>query len=416
MILDEKLFEDKAVIKLNTEQKRILWDRLDMAEVYADEDYEWASLDRCIDLDWELRENGDPDYPYTLYMPGYGAWDDITIDLYNELITGEKVESIVSRKGLRKHKALKEDEGNQIAQDAIDSKNANFEADKETTREVRKELAKQGIATKEDGTPITEDLDSNLINELEDKLKDFESRGFEDLQIQVDGNYIWFLAELSYRTQAKLADELDVIVQKYDKDAYFDAEDAGRWFAVVNATTLTEANENKCCICGGPIGQYGNNAQPVKDGVCCDKCNYEVVLPARLGLVKTESLTEETIVAEIEETPAEIEEPAVEAAPVAGPEAGIASVINNLIQDAFRAVDNYNSAIVTINDLGLTNVSTILADIVADENINIGRLQEALQLVDVNAANIEIGKQEAQSQIETPIETVEEDPEEGMHY
>ena len=44
----------------------------------------------------------------------------------------------------------------------------------------------------------------------------------------------------------------------------------------------------KCCICGGklPIGKYGNNPEPVKpssSGVCCDKCNMQVVIPARLG-------------------------------------------------------------------------------------------------------------------------------------
>ncbi|MEK6916053.1 MAG: hypothetical protein AABW89_05940 [Nanoarchaeota archaeon] len=39
----------------------------------------------------------------------------------------------------------------------------------------------------------------------------------------------------------------------------------------------------KCSICGDLIEEkYGNNAQPVNDGICCDKCNIEVVIPARL--------------------------------------------------------------------------------------------------------------------------------------
>ena len=29
----------------------------------------------------------------------------------------------------------------------------------------------------------------------------------------------------------------------------------------------------------------GNNAEPVNSGRCCDKCNMEVVIPARLGIV-----------------------------------------------------------------------------------------------------------------------------------
>ena len=37
-----------------------------------------------------------------------------------------------------------------------------------------------------------------------------------------------------------------------------------------------------CCICGIKIKDYGNNPDPVKlSGRCCDKCNKEVVIPAR---------------------------------------------------------------------------------------------------------------------------------------
>ena len=50
-----------------------------------------------------------------------------------------------------------------------------------------------------------------------------------------------------------------------------------------------------CCICDGPIDPHttpdgrvywthGHNAQPVKDGRCCTKCNETKVLPLRLGL------------------------------------------------------------------------------------------------------------------------------------
>lgn len=47
-----------------------------------------------------------------------------------------------------------------------------------------------------------------------------------------------------------------------------------------------EEKENegrKCCLCGEKIGGYGNNAQPLKDGRCCDKCNVEKVIPARIS-------------------------------------------------------------------------------------------------------------------------------------
>lgn len=43
--------------------------------------------------------------------------------------------------------------------------------------------------------------------------------------------------------------------------------------------------EFTCCICGQHIkGEWGNNPFPVVNaGECCDKCNYSVVIPARLN-------------------------------------------------------------------------------------------------------------------------------------
>lgn len=48
------------------------------------------------------------------------------------------------------------------------------------------------------------------------------------------------------------------------------------------------AEKIKCSICGKLIEPnafgwiYGNNAQPVNNGRCCDFCNYNVVIPARI--------------------------------------------------------------------------------------------------------------------------------------
>lgn len=44
----------------------------------------------------------------------------------------------------------------------------------------------------------------------------------------------------------------------------------------------------KCVICGKALkkGDYGNNPEPIKpysSGVCCDECNRDKVIPARLG-------------------------------------------------------------------------------------------------------------------------------------
>jgi hypothetical protein len=48
----------------------------------------------------------------------------------------------------------------------------------------------------------------------------------------------------------------------------------------------------KCCICGlkkmgwGENQQFGNNPAPydnTKDAQCCDSCNRQVVIPARIA-------------------------------------------------------------------------------------------------------------------------------------
>ncbi len=47
---------------------------------------------------------------------------------------------------------------------------------------------------------------------------------------------------------------------------------------------LDEGNDKKICsICGKEYDGFGNNAEPVNDGKCCDDCNINVVIPARLA-------------------------------------------------------------------------------------------------------------------------------------
>ena len=43
-----------------------------------------------------------------------------------------------------------------------------------------------------------------------------------------------------------------------------------------------------CCICGIEYTGFGNNAQPVQDGRCCNACNSLYVIPARLKQAKLE--------------------------------------------------------------------------------------------------------------------------------
>ena len=52
--------------------------------------------------------------------------------------------------------------------------------------------------------------------------------------------------------------------------------------------TAKEDVKKICCFCGKPLPTIAsqNNAKPVKDGVCCLKCNITIVAPARARLTK----------------------------------------------------------------------------------------------------------------------------------
>jgi len=54
---------------------------------------------------------------------------------------------------------------------------------------------------------------------------------------------------------------------------------------------IEETTLKQCSICDGfiePVGTWllGNNAQPINNGRCCDKCNAEKVIPARIEMVR----------------------------------------------------------------------------------------------------------------------------------
>ena len=39
----------------------------------------------------------------------------------------------------------------------------------------------------------------------------------------------------------------------------------------------------KCCLCGKTINGFGNNPYPLaNEGQCCDDCNWNLVIPARV--------------------------------------------------------------------------------------------------------------------------------------
>ena len=109
---------------------------------------------------------------------------------------------------------------------------------------------------------------SKLKNELEAELKKFmteSKRGFdaeknpedkwntyygdycgvEDIETDEDGDYIIHVyAEVSYDSLAELAERLNKIITKYDKDAYFEAECSGRLVSLMHRNTVEIINES----------------------------------------------------------------------------------------------------------------------------------------------------------------------------
>lgn len=55
---------------------------------------------------------------------------------------------------------------------------------------------------------------------------------------------------------------------------------------IIESRIIEQNNKDeirKCSICGDLIFEdEGNNAEPINNGRCCDRCNIEVVIPARL--------------------------------------------------------------------------------------------------------------------------------------
>ena len=89
--------------------------------------------------------------------------------------------------------------------------------------------------------------------------------------------------------------------------------------------------------------------------------------------------------------------------PVATPEEnGVATLLINSISDTWNKINDYNSILTTISDTDLENaeeVSSIVKDVVDEENKNVGRLVSALKKVSPNTNNIDLGQEEAEMKL-----------------
>ena len=105
---------------------------------------------------------------------------------------------------------------------------------------------------------------------------------------------------LAYKDQIKNCkswEDLQELSIKIKNDSMLSAdEEYNLRFDVAEKNKEFNLNENKeskiCCICKKPFNGYGNNAEPVCSGSCCDECNMKEVIPARMNMFKKPSKNE----------------------------------------------------------------------------------------------------------------------------
>ena len=127
--------------------------------------------------------------------------------------------------------------------------------------------------------------------------------------------------------------------------------------------------------------------------------NYQftIFVPEDAKVIKFDKPIKEDLEGEKEELEA------VPDTPTTPDEFGAAGLINALIQDEWQAIQGYNDAIATLSTTDIdTDIINIFKDITNEENIHIGQLQKALEMVSPNVSSISEGEQEGAEQLEEP--------------
>lgn len=107
------------------------------------------------------------------------------------------------------------------------------------------------------------------------------------------------------------------------------------------------------------------------------------------------------------EAPADHNGEAVPAGPNSGLESGIADTLINLINDEWEAIQGYNNFRDMIlqmqqnNDGDYTDMLKVIDEVVNEENLHVGQLQELLKGVSPNTESIAKGEEEAQEQLQS---------------
>ena len=124
---------------------------------------------------------------------------------------------------------------------------------------------------------------------------------------------------------------------------------------------------------------------------------FTIFVPEDAEVIKFDKPIKEDLEGEKEELEA------VPDTPTTPDEFGAAGLINALIQDEWQAIQGYNDAIATLSTTDIdTDIINVFKDIANEENIHIGQLQKALEMVSPNVSSIGEGEQEGAEQLEEP--------------
>ena len=124
---------------------------------------------------------------------------------------------------------------------------------------------------------------------------------------------------------------------------------------------------------------------------------FTIFVPEDAKVIKFDKPIKEDLEGEKEELEA------IPDTPTTPDEFGAAGLINALIQDEWQAIQGYNDAIATLSTTDIdTDIINVFKDIANEENIHIGQLQKALEMVSPNVSSISEGEQEGAEQLEEP--------------
>lgn len=120
---------------------------------------------------------------------------------------------------------------------------------------------------------------------FEDSFDPNNESDWDEFTSWLDSNFDTIYNKYQEGILEEYADEaIEEYIEKNFGDAYID------WDSMPGGHDDYDINESKeeniCCICKKPFEGYGNNAEPVCSGSCCDKCNIERVIPMRFKMIQ----------------------------------------------------------------------------------------------------------------------------------